>query len=201
MHERMDLYRNIHKGIRAMLADLLTRSGRTDFTDEASVAALLTQVRDVFELLEGHARTEDTYVMPLLRSIAPRLASDFDEAHEDQEARLPGLLAALEQHDPAAPHAAHHGHRIALQISRIAGELLTHMADEELEINPTFWSTSTDAELMDVEQRILASIPPEKMMRYLRWMVPALNTKEQEAFAAILPPPVREFVATLVAGR
>ena len=198
MNERMDLYRNIHKGIRAMLADVLTRSGRTDFTDAASVAALTTEVRDIFELLEGHAHTEDTYVMPLLRRVAPKLASQFDEEHEDQEARLPGLLAALERHDASRPLAAFDGHRIALQISRIAGELLTHMADEELEINPTLWSTTTDEELMAVEQKILASIAPDKMGRYLRWMVPAMNAPEREAFKAILPPPVREFVETLV---
>lgn len=198
MQNRFDLYRNIHKGIRVMLLDLVQRAGRTDYTDSEAVASLTPEVRDIFELLESHAHTEDMFIMPLLRKIAPELAQEFDEAHEDQEARLPGLLAALERLDPASPEAAAQGHRFTVQLSRIAGELLTHMSDEELELNPALWSQTTDQTLGDIEQQIVGSVPPDKMMRYLRWMVPAMNPREREEFAAVLPPPVRELVATLV---
>lgn len=197
MQTRFDLYRNIHKGIRAMLLDLVTRSGRTDFTEAEEVASLIGATQDIFELLESHAHTEDTFIMPVLREAAPSLAREFDEEHEDQEARLPGLLAALERIDPASPNAAQEGHRFTIHLSRIAGELLTHMADEELELNPALWSHSTDETLGAIEGQIVGSVPPDKMMRYLRWMIPAMNPREREEFAAVLPPPVREIVATL----
>ena len=153
--------------------------------------------QDIFDLLESHAHTEDTFIMPLLRQLAPSLAQEFDAAHEDQEARLPGLLAALERIDPMAPDAARDGHRFTVHLSRIAGELLTHMADEELELNPALWSGATDETLGGIEGKIVSSIPPDKMMRYLRWMIPAMNTREREDFAAVLPPHVREVVLTL----
>lgn len=197
MQTRFDVYRNIHKGLRAMLLDLVTKSGRTDFHDAEEVASLIGATQDIFELLEGHAHKEDQFIMPLLRKAVPQLAAEFDAQHEDQEARLPGLLAALEAIDPSSPDAARQGHRFTIQLSRIAGELLTHMADEELELNPALWSNVTDETLGAVERMIVGSVPQDQLARYLRWMVPAMNARERAEFAAALPPPVREFVATL----
>jgi hypothetical protein len=197
MESRYDLFRNIHKGIRAMLFDLVSKSGRTDFTDAEDVASLIGATRDIFELLESHAHAEDTFTMPLVRKIAPELAMTFDDAHEDQERRLPGLLAALESLDPRSLDAAQHGHRFVVQLSRIAGELLTHMADEEVELNAALWSHFTDETLAEVEKQIVGSISPDKVARFVRWMVPALNPFERAEFAAKMPPPVRELIATL----
>jgi hypothetical protein len=194
---RLDLYRNIHKGIRVMLFELIQNSGRTDFTEAAELASLRADARDIFELLESHAHTEDTHVMPLVHAVAPVLAHEFAEAHEDQEARLPGLLATLEMIDANALDAAQKGHAFVVQLSRIAGELLTHMADEELEINAALWNAYSDEELHEAEQRLVASIPPDKMGRYLRWMLPSMNATERADFLAMMPPPVFAFVREL----
>lgn len=181
-----------------MLFDLVRKSGSTDYTDALAVTTLRADVENIFELLESHAHNEDAHIMPLVRAAFPKLAAEYDEAHGDQEARIAGLLAALHRLDPAAPDAAALGHRITLQLSRIAGELLTHMADEELELNPVLWNAYEDAELHEAEQKIVTSIPPEKMGRYLRWMIPAMNPRERAEFAAVLPPPAREFVESLM---
>ncbi len=197
MSNRLDLYRNVHKGIRVMLFDLVQKSGRTDFTDLTAVAKLRADVRDIFELLESHAHNEDTYAMPLVRNANPALAREFAEAHEDQEARLPGLLAALEAIDTSSHDAERQGHAFVVQLSRVAGELLTHMADEEIEINAVLWDAYSDEELHAAEQRLVSSIPPAKMERYLRWMLPAMNPSERADFLAMLPPPVFTFVRQL----
>ena len=191
---RLDVYRNIHKGIRVMLFELVSRSGRADFTDAAEFATLRTSVRDIFELLESHAHNEDQFIMPLVRDAAPALGKEFAAAHEDQEARLPGLLAALESIDPNAADAEQKGHAFVVQLSRVAGELLTHMADEELELNPALWAKKSDAEIAAAEEQLVGSIAPEKMVRYLRWMLPAMNPGERAGFLAMLPPPVFGFV-------
>lgn len=192
--ERVDVYRNIHKGLRVMLFDLVQQSGRTDFTDAAELGALRTSVRDIFELLESHAHNEDQFIMPLVRDAAPELAKEFAAAHEDQEALLPGLLAALESIDPNHADAEHQGHAFVMRLSRVAGELLVHMADEELELNPALWAKKSDTEIGEAEHQLVGSIPPEKMTRYLRWMLPAMNPNERAGFLAMLPPPVFGFV-------
>ena len=199
--QRFDLYRNIHKGIRAMLFDLVQKSGRVDFRDLTAVARLRAETKDIFELLEGHAHKEELFVMPLVRQHAPEVAKAFDDQHEDQEARLPGLLAALEMLDTSAPDAALRGHAFVVQLSRIAGELLTHMADEETKINAVLWAALTDDELADIEHRIVSSIPPEMLSRVARWMLPSMNTPERVAFfanvRATAPPPVFQFLRGL----
>lgn len=203
MNARLDLYRNIHKGIRMMLFDIVGKLGRVDFDDAAALDALRKEVRDIFELLESHAHTEDTFIMPLVQRVAAPLASTFAAAHEDQESQLPALLAELEAIDAADPAAPAKGHLVSVKISRIAGELMTHMADEELEINPAIWKATSDSEVHEVEQRLVASIPPEKMARYLRWMLPAMNGAERIVFLSNVragaPEPVFGFIRGLAA--
>lgn len=193
---RLDLYRNVHKGIRVLLFDLVQKAGRLDFGDEAALARYKAEVRDAFELLTGHAHNEDEYLMPLVAKHAPKLFAEFEEAHEDQEMRLPYLLVTLDH-----IQSADEGHRWTVQLSRIAGELLVHMADEEDRLNDVLWSAMSDAELHEVEQSLVGSIPPEKMARYLTWMLPAMNTEERATFLGSLqagaPEPVFLFVRGL----
>jgi hypothetical protein len=197
MNQRLDLYRNVHKGIRVMLFDIVRESGHTDFTSAPEVARLQEQVAGIFELLESHAHTEDRFMMPLVERLAPALAKEFGSAHEEQESLLPGLLADLRSIDPMSADAEARGHQFAVRLSRIAGELLVHMADEELEINPALWSAMSDEELGQVERELVGSIPPEKMARYLRVMLPAMNPGERVTFLGHLPPPVFAFVRAL----
>lgn len=197
MNQRLDLYRNVHKGIRVMLADLVREAGRADFTDPAELEQLRTHARDVFELLESHAHTEDRFVMPLIAAHDPALAKEFAAAHGEQEALLPSLLAGLDLIDAAAPDAAERGHTFVLRFSRLAGDLMMHMADEELEINPALWKAMSDEELGQVERELVSSIPPDKMGRYLRYMLPAMNPNERVTFLGHLPPPVFDFVRGL----
>jgi len=197
MSQRLDLYRNVHKGIRVMLADLVREAGRADFTDPAGLEQLRTHAREVFELLESHAHTEDRFMMPLLATHDSALAKEFAAAHGEQEALLPSLLAGLDLIDAAAPDAAERGHTFVLRFSRLAGDLLMHMADEELEINAALWKSMTDEELGQVERELVSSIPPDKMAKYLRYMLPAMNRFERVTFLGHLPPPVFEFVRAL----
>lgn len=197
MQDRPDLFASTHKGIRAMLLHLVQKAGTTDFTDAAVLASLTADAKDIFELLELHSKLEDEYILPLLRGDASGVAATFGEAHGDLDARLHGLLAALVQIDATAPDAAKQGHRFIVQLSRIAGELLVHMSDEELELNPALWSNTTNEALIGAQQAITRSLAPDQSIRFLRWMYPALNPRERAAFAALLPPPAREFVATL----
>ena len=197
MNHRLDLYRNVHKGIRVMLADLVREAGRADFTDPAELERLKSRAGEIFELLESHAHTEDRFIMPLVAAHDPALAKEFAAAHGEQEALLPSLLAGLELIDAAAPDAIERGHLFVLRFSRLAGELLMHMADEELEINAALWKSMSDEELVQVERELVSSIPPDKMARYLRYMLPAMNPYERVTFLGHLPPPVFEFVRSL----
>lgn len=190
--ERHNFYRGVHKGIRAMLFDLMAVAGRTDFTNASELETLRTTAHAAVELLDGHAHHENEFVGPVLEEFLPELATLIDDAHDDQDARLAAILDDLGRLDSAMPGVAANGHSVVVAISRIAGEILVHMADEEELIMSSLWKVLDDATLIGIEQRLVASIPPEKAARLLVWILPYGNDPERvamfEGIRASAPP-------------
>ena len=52
---------------------------------------------------------------------------------------------------------------------------------EETAHNAVLWARYTDAELVDIHNALVASIPPADMMFSLRWLVPSMNPTERAA--------------------
>jgi hypothetical protein len=178
---RYNFYREVHKGIRALLGSLVEQAGRTDFQDEAEVASLRRATADAFELLEAHARVETRFVMPLLRAHAGEIGKRLDDDHEEQTRVMAGLLAGVEGVDAADASAAVKGHAFAVALSRFVGELLVHMADEEERGLPALWAAVDDSVLQRTHQELLASLQPDEMARDLAHMFPAMNASERLA--------------------
>ena len=179
MNARHSFYRDIHKGIRVMLFDLIEKSGRLDVTDAQALAMYRSELTCAIELLEDHAHHENEFVAPLLEKASPELAKLIGGNHVDQEQQLADLVARLAAIDSKAADARQQGHAFVVQLSRVVGELLTHMADEEELIMPALWSILDDAELMKVHQALVASITPDKFTRSATWMLPAMNRHER----------------------
>lgn len=179
--DRPNLYRTIHKAVRLLLHRLVEQAGRTDYTDAVQLAALRAAVRDGFELLQFHAEHEDRFMAPLIRAAAPEMARALDGAHHDQEAQLPALLALLDEVGQAGPAADAQGHAFTVALSRLAGELQVHMADEEERAMPALQQALSDAQLMEVHQTLLGAVPPATLARWAALMLPAASAPERLA--------------------
>lgn len=202
MEPRMSLYREIHKGIRLMALDLVVGAGRTDFEDAAQVEALRASVRSVFALLSGHAETETRFMDPLYETHVPALGEELGADHARQEEQLDALLLMLDSAPAqAGPEGA--GQAFVVALSRFVGEMLVHMADEEEKGMRLLWESATDAEILETHRAIIASIPPEKMAAYARFMFPAMNLPERVAMLIgvrmTAPPQVYAFLRGLAA--
>lgn len=178
---RPNLYRPIHKAVRLLLHRLVEQAGRTDYADGAQLAALVAAVRDGFELLQFHAEHEERFLAPLIRAAAPEVARALDAAHHDQEAQLPALLELLEEARQAGPAADAQGHAFTVALSRLAGELQVHMADEEEQAMPALQGALSDAQLMEVHQTLVGAVPPATMARWAALMLPAASVPERLA--------------------
>lgn len=202
--QRINFYKAIHKAIRAMLSDLVAKSGRLDFTDAQALALFRGDAQYAFEFLADHAHHENEFVMPLVAAATPELAATVGAAHEDQDAEIAGLASLLARIDPMAADASQLGHEFVVGLARLTGDLLMHMSDEEQLLMPALWTRYTDEELLAVNDRIIASIPPEKLTAELLWLIPSINTQERiEMFAGAkkkMPPPVYELVRGLARG-
>ena len=184
--ERYSFYREVHKGIRALLGSLVEQAGRTDFRDAGEVADLRRATAAGFAILDGHARQETRFIAPLLRAHAGEIGHDLEKDHEGQAVRTTELLARLEAVNTADPSADGKGHAFVVALSRLAGELLVHMADEEERALPALWTALDDSILQRTHQELLAALGPDEMAQNLAWMLPAMNASERLAMVARL---------------
>lgn len=67
-----------------------------------------------------------------------------------------------------------------LDISDFHSKYLAHMLMEEREVLKAIWANFTDEELIVQHHRILSSFTPEKILRWFRFIVPALNPQERK---------------------
>ncbi|MGZ3273773.1 MAG: hypothetical protein ACXU8Z_08435, partial [Caulobacteraceae bacterium] len=161
-----DFYGPIHKALRLSLSDLMVRLGRADPRD----AALLADLRRQLHLSARHLAHEDREIHTALEARCPGASERLVRAHDEHRAafvELDVLIALVEQPD-ALPAA---WRRLYLRFSEFVAEDLAHMAEEELVVLPVLQSLFTDAELAEIEGRVMQQIAPEDLVAYLRIMI------------------------------
>ncbi|MBV9495362.1 MAG: hemerythrin domain-containing protein [Acidobacteria bacterium] len=192
MTQRPSFYRDVHKGIRALLFDIVQKAGRLDFAHTSAVAAYRAELKAVIDFLMAHAEHENAFIGPLLAQHAPGIALHIGAVHEEQEFELTQLLAML---DGGAAHS------FLLELARQTGELLVHMTEEEEVLMPSLWAAMSDAEILAVHQALVGSIPPQEMAFALSWMLPSMNGAERAemlgGIRATAPPEVFGFIRGL----
>jgi hypothetical protein len=171
-----DLYRDIHKALRAELFSVVTEAASLDPNHGLARAALASHVREIVGLLDDHAEHEDAAIQPVLERELPDLAERIAVDHQAFEARTEALVAMAE--DAAqldAADAGHRVHRVHLAVASFTSAYLEHQDVEERVIMPALEEAVGGEAVVGIHQEILASIPPEDMVRSLAVMLPAMN--------------------------
>jgi hypothetical protein len=191
---RMDLYGPIHKALRAFMFDTVARLGRCDAGDPAELADTVARARGLLHIMRGHLTHENGFVHPAIEARRPGGSAITGEDHEEHEraiAALDGALDLLEAIDDARRPATLH--RTYLRFARFVAENLEHMEVEETHNTALLHAAYDDAELMDIHDRLLASIPPAELMTDLRWIVIGVSHPERVGILtdmrAKAPPP------------
>jgi len=172
---RYDIYARIHKGLRAFMAHALVRVGRLDPHDDAEVAEVDAEVRALIAICRGHLEHENEHIHAAMRARAPGSAATIAAEHEHHAAALDALAAMLERipGDAAAAQALYRA------LAAFVAENFEHMAREETEHNAVLWATHDDAEIVALEQRIVASLTPDQAQLSMRWMLPHMTPAER----------------------
>jgi len=177
---RHDIYLFIHKGLRNFMGEVLTSVGRVDAEDEDETAAVLAQVRGLLDVCRAHLDKENEFVHPAMEARRPgscaRTAREH-AAHEHAFGEIETDVRAVETASGGmrAAAAANLYRRLAVFVA----ENYDHMEAEERDNNAVLWATHTDAELVAIEQAIVASIAPGQKAIMLRWMAPSLTPCER----------------------
>lgn len=181
--QRYDIYRLIHKGLRAFLTDTLVLVGRLDAGNLIEIAQTCAQVKALLAFCQAHLDKENTYVHPALADCAAPALSTVIEDHQHHQQDIASLYGRVEDvlsADRTDRDAAIH--TLYLDLSVFVAENLTHMYQEEIRINAALWQRYTDAEIIAIEQKIVASIPPQDQAPVFRWMIPAATPEERAEF-------------------
>jgi hypothetical protein len=176
---RVDLYAPIHKALRNFMCDTLCRVGRLDIDDAVDLQQTLVQCEELLTLCERHVHHENEFMHPAIEARQPdgskRIAHEHEE-HLQSIAELRDEVALLR--GAAAPALAL---RLYRQLALFVAENFQHMHIEETAHNASLWAHYSDAELMQLHGRLMASIDPREHLRVGRWMLPALTPAERKA--------------------
>jgi hypothetical protein len=176
----VDLYRDIHKGLRVELFDVTLLAGRTDPGDRDARSALAARVDELAEMLVAHAHHEDPAIQPPLELHRPELAEKIASDHARIEARI-GALRELAA-DVVAAGATEwrvRTNRLYLELASFTGTYLEHQDVEERIVMPALEATVGVEGVGVIKGQILGGIPPAEMAATLPKMLAAMNVDDR----------------------
>lgn len=203
---RLDPYGAVHKGIRAAHMRCLVAIGATSPASDADILRLAGEIADHLAMCQTHLDDENDVLHTALETRRPGASAHAAEDHDDHQQSFKELHALLSRLVSAAPDA-----RAAVladlyrRFGRFVADDLLHMDHEEHVLLPDLQAAFSDAELRDLEGRIVAAIAPDKMAMFLDAMLDALPQADGAAMLgamqAGMPPAAYAGLMQAVADR
>jgi iron-sulfur cluster repair protein YtfE (RIC family) len=175
----LDLYRGIHKGIRAELFAVVGEAGRVDPSNDCSLAALSEQLRSVAHLLEHHAATEDQHIGPVLEQQVPRIAEQIEADHQSFEGRVGSLCTLADEVRAVTGPRNDAVHELYVELASFTSAYLAHQDLEERVINPTLEDTIGFEGMLSIHNAIVGTMEPQELIAGLSVMLPAMNVDDR----------------------
>jgi hypothetical protein len=175
---RFNMYQSVHKGLRAFMADTLTKVGQTDYTDAVEREEAAARLRSLLHVCAEHLAHENQFVHSAMERRQPGSAQRCAGEHVEHLAQIASLNACLD-HALASTPGAKAWQQLYHALSLFVAENFEHMLLEEREHNQVLWQHYSDEELIEIHDALLASVPPDEMAVHFRWMVPQLSHPER----------------------
>ena len=201
--DRYNSFNQVHKGLRVMLYTTAEQMQQTDMSKEDLAKPVLEQVEEVLYLFESHAHGEDHHFNEPLEQSYPEVAKLFEKEHEEDHrlaAVLTHLIAAYRRSENDSERAVR-AKELFYAFNEFIAFNLYHMNKEEIALNAVLWEKYSDQEIRMIEQTLVQSIPPQKMMKYAKWMIRGINNSEiihwLSEVKAFAPTPVFEMLISI----
>jgi hypothetical protein len=193
--KRMKTYDVPHKGLRNALSQLSLLAGKTNYTNSKEVEELYNLGVDVFKILTIHAADENEVTLAELEArchgCSQHDMEDHGQIHLAQD-KLERLLSEIYINSKTSADLTNDGAEFYLSFSEFHGEYLEHTAEEERVTQPLLWQNFTDEELVSHRGKIMAKNPPETLLIWFRFVIPAQSHIERvgllSGFKKMAPP-------------
>lgn len=178
--QRYNMFTLIHKALRAFLYNTALTIQQTSFSDPLEAEMALEKIEDILYLFEQHAHHEDNMVFSAIADKEPDLVDSFEKEHVTDlklSNRMKNLIN-IYRNLQFAEERIEAGSAIHKAFVEFMIFNLEHMAKEEEQINQALWKHYTDLQLMEINARIVASIPPDEMGCTSRWMLRSISNSD-----------------------
>jgi len=179
---RMKTYDAPHKGLRNALSQLSLLAGKTNYFNQQEVEQLYLLGKDVFTILSIHANDENDVTLAALEErchgCSQHDMDDHEQIHLAQD-KLEKLLLKIYSNSKAGIDATEDGAEFYLAFSEFHGEYLEHTAEEERITQPMLWKYFTDEELAAHRGEIMAKNPPQTLLIWFKFVIPAQSRMER----------------------
>jgi hemerythrin HHE cation binding domain-containing protein len=178
--KRYNAFYLIHKGLRAMLYDAAITLQQTDFSNSKEAEDVLSKINDVLLAFDQHAHHEDKFILPAVELYEPELAASFEDEHVE-DLRLSNSLKNLViiyENTSFAEEQVACGSAIIKSFVEFLVFNLEHMAKEEMLLNQALWQHYTDEQILDIQQKLQATILPAEMQSAAKWMMRSISNAD-----------------------
>lgn len=178
--KRINIFNQIHKGLRVALYQTATRLQQADFTSETESEEALGQIQEVVLLFNEHAHKEDQYILPALVEFEPSVVDVFKQEHIIAAALSGSLTSAVQAFNRLlkAGDRVAAGHQVAIDFVDYVTFNLQHMAKEEAVLNKLLWRFYNAAELLHLQQQMVENTEPWFQDLFAKWMLRGINLTE-----------------------
>lgn len=179
-NRRYNPFNLVHKGLRAYMFDTALRLQSTDLVGDVLSITVVEQVAQLLDAVETHACREDHLINEPLESLDPKMSNLFQREHELNQ-RLGIVIKNLLLDWYNAGNDTMRTcivTRLTYAFNEFIVFNLDHMNREEIEINRILWKNYSDEEIHVTGQRLLQSVPPQKIAGSIRWIVRGINDYE-----------------------
>ena len=177
---RYNIFKPIHKGLRALLYDTALILQQTEFADITQWRPAIQKVLLVVKVFESHAYYQNYFILPAIEKFDKQLINEFRNEQQFLHHLISGLNNLIGIFDNTSTD----------EEKNIAGSAITkafmdfmifnlrEMAKEESLLNQALWSHYSNRELLSIEQEIIDSIPTAEMAIYGKWMIKGMSDNE-----------------------
>jgi len=150
---RFNLFKNVHNGLRALLADTLLQLQQTDFLITRQADEGIGRIKLVLLQLHRHTEWEEDYIFPQLGNQSQSMSSFFTNQHYHNDALTLGLdiLICGFEESKTNPEKESLGDKLLNAFVEFTAYNFNHMNMEEQLINPLLWNNHSDKELQALQ--------------------------------------------------
>lgn len=170
---RFNLFKSVHKGLRALLADTLLQLQQIDFLITQQADEGIERIKLVLLQLHRHTKWEEDYIFPQLGNQSQGMTSFFTNQHYHTDAltlNMDILICAFKEAKANQEKEAL-GDKLLNAFVEFTAYNFNHMNMEEQLINPLLWNKHSDRELQALQLLHMDQSSSKSGYVLMQWML------------------------------